>query len=175
MKQYSNYIKKGIFDLSPELYTDSGVPLIRTSEIKNPLIDFSTTVFLSPDTHQENYKTELLPGDIVVTKIGAYIGDVALLPTKYTKYNFSQNVVGLSLKQLDIEPAYLFAFLLCKFGQARLKRITMLSGQGKIELEDVRDINVYEASDSFQKSIANVIEYLNGCYLMQIKSFIMLN
>lgn len=157
LKQYCNYIKKGIFDISPGLYTETGVPLIRTSEIKNPLVSFSTTVFLSPDTHQEHFKTELLPGDIVVTKIGAYIGDVALLPNKYKKYNFSQNVTGLSVKQKNIESAYLFAFLLSKFGHSRLKRIIMLSGQGKIELEDIRDINVYEASPSFQKAIANVI------------------
>lgn len=158
LKQFCHYIKKGIFDISPEIYTESGVPLIRTSEIKNPLINFSTTVFLSPDTHQEHFKTELFPGDIVVTKIGAYIGDVALLPEKYEKYNFSQNVTGLRVKQKSIEPAYLFAFLLSKYGHSRLKRIIMLSGQGKIELEDIRDINVYEASASFQKAVADVIK-----------------
>lgn len=46
LNQYCNYCKKGIFDSSPELYKEDGVPLIRTSEIKDPLIDFSTTAYL---------------------------------------------------------------------------------------------------------------------------------
>ena len=158
LRKYCNYIKKGIFDISPDLYTREGIPLIRTSEIKNPLINFSTTTFLDSITHQENVKTELKPNDIVVTKIGAYIGDVALLPGKYKKYNFSQNVTGLSIRKESIKAAYLLAYLLCRFGRSQLKRIIMLSGQGKIELEDIRDISIYEASDTLQLHVANTIE-----------------
>lgn len=154
LRKYCKYIKKGIFDISPELYTDKGVPLIRTSEIKNPLVNFSTTVFLEPLTHHDHIKTELKPSDIVMTKIGAYIGDVALLPTNYERYNFSQNVTGLKINQKSIKARYLFSYLISKFGRLQINRIIMLSGQGKIELEDIRDLWIYEASDEFQ----NVIE-----------------
>jgi len=163
LRKYCHYIKKGIFDISPELYTDEGVPLIRTSEIKNPLINFATTVFLSPEIHQEHFKTKLKPDDIVVTKIGAYIGDVALLPSKYNQYNFSQNVTGLSVKTKSINPKYLFGFLLSRFGHTQLTRIIMLSGQGKIELEDIRDISIFEASAFFQIKVANTIEGAQLC------------
>lgn len=154
LRKYCNYIKKGIFDISPELYTNNGIPLIRTSEIKDPLINFSTTVFLDKETHQVHYKTELKPDDIVMTKIGAYIGDIAILPGKYDRYNFSQNVTGLSIDISVIKPKYLFAFLYSKFGYSQITRIIMLSGQGKIELEDIRDIAVYEASGFFQEKIS---------------------
>ena len=152
-----DYIKKGIFDISPDLYTTSGIPLIRTSEIKNPLINFTTTVFLDSETHKMNYKTELKPDDIVLTKIGAYIGDVAILPSKYKQYNFSQNVTGLSIRHQVINPKYLFAFFLSKFGHRQITRIIMLSGQGKIELQDIRDISVYDASGNFQCLIAKTV------------------
>jgi len=157
LRKYCNYIKKGIFDISPELYTKNGIPLIRTSEIKNPLISFSTTVFLDNATHSHHFKTELKPGDIVMTKIGAYIGDVAILPEKYDSYNFSQNVTGLSVKADSISSSYLFTFLLSKFGHSQIKRIIMLSGQGKIELEDIRDIVIYEASDNLQGIISKCV------------------
>ena len=157
LRKYCNYIKKGIFDISPDLYKKTGIPLIRTSEIKNPLICFSTTVFLDKATHSYHFKTELKPGDIVMTKIGAYIGDVAILPEKYDSYNFSQNVTGLSVKAGSISSSYLFSFLLSKFGQSQIKRIIMLSGQGKIELEDIRDIAIYEANDYFQEIISKFV------------------
>jgi restriction endonuclease S subunit len=158
LRSCCDFIKKGIFDISPEEYTDNGIPLIRTSEIKSPLIDFSTSVFLDPTTHQEHYKTELKPNDIVITKIGAYIGDVALLPSKYQLYNFSQNVTGLSVKKEFISPAYLLAFLLSEFGRSQLIRIIMLSGQGKIELEDIRNMVIYQASDTFQEDISDKVK-----------------
>ncbi len=163
LRKYCNYIKKGIFDISPELYTNEGIPLIRTSEIKNPLISFSTTVFLDEKTHRVHYKTELKPDDIVMTKIGAYIGDIAILPNKYDRYNFSQNVTGLSINSNAIYPKYLFVFLLSKFGHSQITRITMLSGQGKIELEDIRDISVYEASENFQSSISELVGLGQSC------------
>ena len=158
LRTYCNYIKKGIFDISPELYTSEGIPLIRTSEIKNPLINFSTTVFLDKETHQVHYKTELNPDDIVMTKIGAYIGDIAILPSKYDRYNFSQNVTGLRVNNGTIYPKYLFAFLLSKYGHSQITQIIMLSGQGKIELEDIRDISVYEASDNLQRYVSELVK-----------------
>ncbi|MBU1152487.1 restriction endonuclease subunit S [bacterium] len=139
---YSLFIKKGIFDLSPDFYRDQGIPLIRTSEIKDPQIDFSSTVFLDEKTQALNRKTELMPGDIVFTKIGAYIGDVAMLPKKYDRYNFSQNVTGVKLKKDMIMPGFLLAYLLSKYGKGQIKRIIMLSGQGKLELEDIKNIKV---------------------------------
>lgn len=158
LRKYCHYIKKGIFDISPELYVNTGVPLLRTSEIKDALINFSTTVFLDEKTHIEHQKTELRKGDIVLTKIGAYIGDVALLPNRYDTYNFSQNVTGLKIKQNQIKSSYLLAFLLSKYGNIQIQRVIMLSGQGKIELEDIRDLQVVEGSVEFQGKIDLIVE-----------------
>jgi len=141
LETFCNFCKKGIFDISPTLYKQTGVPLIRTSEIKDPLIDFSTTVYLDSQTHKYHKKTQLIPGDIVFTKIGAYIGDIAVLPKVYSQYNFSQNVAGISLKQEKIKPGYLLAYLLSGFGKKQITRVAMLSGQGKIELQDIKSRN----------------------------------
>jgi hypothetical protein len=154
---YSVFVKKGIFDLSPDRYTDQGIPLIRTSEIKDPLIDFSTTVFLDEKTHDANKKTELNPGDIVFTKIGAYIGDVAILPQKYNRYNFSQNVTGVKLKKDEIKPGFLLAFLLSKYGNQQIKRLTMLSGQGKLELEDIKNIKVISLGGKIESLVQDIV------------------
>lgn len=157
LREYCNYIKKGIFDLSPSIYLTSGVPFIRTSEIKDPLIDFSSTVFLSEQVHKENYKTELVPGDLVFTKIGAYIGDVSMLPRNYRKYNFSQNVTGLSIKQDLIESGFILAYLLSKYGREQILRATMLSGQGKLELEDIRSLKVVNCEKNFRREINAIV------------------
>ena len=163
---YCNFIKKGIFDLSPEKYKTSGIPFIRTSEIKNPQIDFSTTVFIDTETHTENYKTSLKSRDLVFTKIGAYIGDVAMLPSNYSDYNFSQNVAGASLKD-KIDGPYLLAFFLSELGKSQILRSLMLSGQGKLELEDIRNYRIPTVSDAFKQRI---LETFNLIESKQIQS-----
>ncbi len=154
---YSYFVKKGIFDLSPDFYREKGIPLIRTSEIKDPQIDFSSTVFLDENTQNLNKKTELTSGDIVFTKIGAYIGDVAMLPSKYERYNFSQNVTGVKIKKDAIKPGFLLAYLLSKYGNGQIKRIIMLSGQGKLELEDVKNIRVVSLEEQIKELTHKIV------------------
>ena len=153
----TDFIKKGIFDLPPSNYKEKGVPLIRTSEIKNPTIDFNTTVFINKNTNNKNSKTILNPDDLVFTKIGAYIGDVAKLPNNYSEYNFSQNVTGVKLKRKE-EGAVLLSFFLSKIGRKQILRSIMLSGQGKLELEDIRNYKIPVFSNDFEKSINNIFK-----------------
>jgi restriction endonuclease S subunit len=150
-------IKKGIFDLSPENYIDEGVPFIRTSEIKNPTINFSSTVNISEKINSGNFKTELTPGDLVFTKIGAYIGDVALLPSRYEKYNFSQNVAGATVIDKK-NSAYLLAFFLSKEGKNQILRSIMLSGQGKLELDDIRNYQIPIVSGAFKSKLSELLQ-----------------
>lgn len=155
-----NFIKKGIFDLSPDNYCNAGIPFIRTSEIKNPIIDFSSTVYINEQTHNENISTELFPNDIVFTKIGAYIGDVSLLPCIYHKYNFSQNVAGASVIDKR-NSAYILCFFLSKYGKFQIRRSMMLSGQGKLELNDIRHYLIPVSSIEFKSLISDCIKKAN--------------
>lgn len=157
--KYCKSIKKGIFDLSPLLYKGHGIPFIRTSEIKKPTIDFGTTVFIDEQTNAENSKTVLLPNDIVFTKIGAYIGDVAILPATYPQYNFSQNVAGASLR-VHTEGPYLLTFFLSKYGKNQILRSAMLSGQGKLELTDIRNYKIPILNTDFINSIADIFDII---------------
>ena len=156
-EELTNFIKKGIFDLSPENYITEGVPFIRTSEIKSPIIDFNTTVFISNSVNNENEKTILNPYDLVFTKIGAYIGDVAILPPLYKYYNFSQNVAGASISD-KLNGSFLLAFYLSKFGKLQILRSQMLSGQGKLELDDIRNYLIPDVSENLKKTIKKIID-----------------
>lgn len=153
---YCNSVRKGIFDLSPSFYRKEGVPFIRTSEIKNPLINFDSTVFIDKTVHMNEFNTALNAGDLVFTKIGANIGDVAMLPHKFTYYNFSQNVAGVSIKEKE-HSAFLLAFFLSKYGRSQIVRSMMLSGQGKLELADIRKYEIPNVSKTLHHNCMHII------------------
>jgi restriction endonuclease S subunit len=154
LTSFCSYIKKGIFDLSPDNYCEQGIPFVRTTEIKKEIADFDSAVYIPEEVHKKYKKTELQSGDIVFTKIGANIGDSSILPTLYKRYNFSQNVAGAKIKQNEINPYYLAAYLSSKYGKFQLKRVQMLSGQGKLELADIRNMLIFNADEGNQESIA---------------------
>lgn len=142
-------IRKGIFDISPNRYRDKGIPLVRTLQIKSPLLSKESLVYIDAEDHVTNFsKTELVAGDIVFTKIGAGIGDVAVLPLDFERYNFSQNVAGASVNRAKISGFYLLAYLATKWGRNQLLRYMMPSGQGKLELRDIKKIKVVRLGDA---------------------------
>lgn len=91
------------------------------------------------------------------TKIGAYIGDVAILPQTFNQYNFSQNVAGASLLN-KINGAFLLTYFLTKYGKSQIIRSIMLSGQGKLELNDIRNYEIPIVSDNLKSKIAEIFD-----------------
>ena len=136
-------LRKGIFDISPNRYRESGIPLVRTLQIKSPLLSRDSMTYIDVEDHERHFsKTELVAGDIVFTKIGAGIGDVAVLPPDFDRYNFSQNVAGASLNRGKINGFYLLAYLATTWGRQQLLRYMMPSGQGKLELRDIKKLRI---------------------------------
>ena len=137
----TNFVKKGVFDLSPENYLTEGIPFVRVQNIKNGFLDEQNLVFISQNLHKKEYKTELNSFDIVFSKVGT-VGEVSFIPSHFTTANFSQNVIGIKIYGLVIPKGYLLFFLLSKFGQLQIARANMLQVQAKLELKDIRNLKV---------------------------------
>lgn len=161
-RELSLFVKKGIFDISPEKYKNYGIPLIRVQNIRNGMIDGSGMVYISEKDHESENKTELNEFDFVLSKIGT-VGEVAYLDSKYKKWNFSQNVIGIKLDKAKINSAYVLFFLLSKFGQLQIRRAEMGQVQPKLELEDIRNLKIIriEKEKIFDKCLAEILELRN--------------
>lgn len=151
--ELTDFVKKGIFDISPEKYCSAGVPLIRVKDIKGGFLNYTDAVFLDEKDHVKEKKTELGLGDIVFSKVGT-VGEVALVDKRV---NFSQNVLGIKIRKDKINSNYLLCFLLSKSGYYQIKRAEMISVQPKLELKDIRDLLVPIPSISFQEDVSKVI------------------
>jgi len=141
----TDFVKKGIFDLSPDNYTESGVPFVRVQNIKNGFLDEENLVSIPDQVHNKEKKTELRPLDIILSKVGT-VGEISVVPSRYSKANFSQNVIGLKVKAERIPKGFLALFLLSKLGQLQIARANMLQVQAKLELKDIRDLLIVRLS-----------------------------
>jgi type I restriction enzyme M protein len=153
-------IKKGIFDISPEKYTNYGVPFLRVQNIKNGFLDLSECVYISEKDSERECKTELGYGDLVLSKVGT-VGNFAIV---FEKVNASQNVVSIKVNQKEINSFYLFSFLTSKCGQLLIEKIQSIQVQAKLELHDIRKLRIPIFSTNFQSKT----EYLIKCSYYKI-------
>ena len=169
LKQLNVNIRKGVFDLSPTKYRTHGIPFLRVADLKEGTINFEKTVFIDEKTHLEQYRTEYLPNDLVFSKVGT-LGEVSLLPDTYSKYNISQNIIGLrcseELKKI-VFPEFLQIFFLSNFGKIQLLRETSFGVQPKITLEALKNIYVPILSKDIQQIIINFYKKANSLRLQQ--------
>lgn len=161
--KYCVFIKKGIFDISPTKYRKRGIPFLRVSNTKSFFINDEDMVFLDEETHQENSKTELRRGDIILSKVGT-IGDAAI-NFDYERVNFSQNNVGIKIKHNEINSAYVIAFFNSKYGRKQVEKQQSGQVQEKIVLDDIKFLKIPRLHN--EKIIADKV---NQAYQKQTQS-----
>ncbi len=138
LSKVTRSIRKGIFDISPDRYQDSGIPFIRVQNIKNSFLDREECIYISEKDSVIENKTELEYGDIALSKVGS-VGNFCIL---FERANTSQNVISIKVNRNNINPFYLFSFLISKFGSEQVKRVQAIHVQSKIELDDIRSMKV---------------------------------
>ncbi len=120
-------------------YQDSGIPLVRITNItKDGYMDYSEIVFISEQLGDSLKRTQVSPGDIVVSQRGS-LGQCAIVDDKYQKLNISANIIAIKNIR-ETSAAFARDYILSSFGQLQLERSTSGQVQQKITTQDIADI-----------------------------------
>jgi len=156
ISEYSKFIKKGIFDLKAERYQTSGIPFLRISNLKYFELGTEDLVYISEEDNKANSKTILRHGDIAFSKIGT-LGKILRIGKRFPEVNISQNLIGAGFKT-ETNKNYIFAYLLSKLALLQIKKNKKKQLQDKLNLDDIRDIEVVELPDVKIKTISKLVE-----------------
>ena len=155
LEDATDSVKKGIFDINSDCYTDSGVPFVRISNLKNMVTDESDVIFIPESEHQKNIDTALRKNDVILSKT-AY--PAASLVT-FSECNASQDTVAIRLRQNSkINSHYLVTFLNTKYGLALMRRWFTGNIQMHLNLTDCKSLPLPILSFDFQGQIKNIFE-----------------
>lgn len=156
LTEYSKFVKKGIFDLKAERYKTEGIPFLRISNLKYFELGTEDLVYISEEDNKANSKTILRHGDIAFSKIGT-LGKLLRIGKRFPEVNISQNLIGVGLKK-DTNKNYIFAYLLSKIALLQIKKNKKKQLQDKLNLDDIRDIEVVELPENKVKIITELVE-----------------
>ncbi|WP_128723159.1 restriction endonuclease subunit S [Geobacillus sp. CAMR5420] len=148
----------GAYSLNNDVtYVEDGIPFIRGVNMKNGRVDFEDMLYIDEKAHKLLWKSEVKP-EMVLLSMSGTIGDVAIASKKW-KYpiNSNQDIAKIDTKG-KLNPYYLYAFLMSKFGQNYLKREARGSVQQHVFLSQIERFEIPLVSDEFSKCIQDVVE-----------------
>jgi type I restriction enzyme, S subunit len=91
-------------------YPSSGIPFIRSMNVRMRRFQWDDIAFISSDTHEQMSGTKVRPRDVLLNITGASIGRVACAPDDLQAANVNQHVAIIRPKQ-EVEPSFLMYWL----------------------------------------------------------------
>ena len=148
-------ITYGVIKLGAEI--PSGVPCLRTSNVRWLQVDAEVVKRISPKLSSEYARTVLRGGEVLVNVRGT-LGGVAVATPKMIGWNVSREIAVAPVETTVVEPNYLAYWIGADVSQRWLNRVEKGVAYTGINLEDLRKLPVEFPSIGEQREIVRRIE-----------------
>jgi len=151
-------------NIKAENFKESGVPVIRGSNLNFFRYVGGDFVFLSEEKADQLKSSNCFPRDLVFTHRGT-IGQVGIVPEgKYQRYVVSQSGMKLSVKKRCLDHQFLFYFFKSRIGQHELLQNESQVGVPSISspLTSLKNVNILLPPLPEQRAIASVLSSLDN-------------
>lgn len=150
--EISSCFRKGIFDIKADTYTETGVPFVRISNLRNGLIDVTDIACISEEAHAGENKTALVFGDLILSKTAYPTASFVNLD----RCNVSQDTIAFRLSptwEERLNTSFLTSFLNSRYGLTLMGRQFQGNVQLHLSLPDGEKIKVPLCGQNFQKAV----------------------
>ena len=142
--------------------TDKGdVPVVRAQNVRKGYLDLNNLLYIDSGTSELLERSSLHKPSILITFIGAGIGDVCVFDEK-ERFHLAPNVAKVEPFINDrndlIEIRYILHYLLSHFGQAEIFKSMKATAQPSLSMETIRDIIIPIPHIDEQKTIVRVLD-----------------
>ena len=139
-----------------EPFSENGFPYIRVVDIQNSFIDDNKAAFISERVWKAISKYDIKLDDVLVTIVGNTVGLTGLLNKDLGIANFTENCARIRNSKID--PYYILAFLISKFGQNQVEREKVGTSQPKLSLDRLRRFRIFIPEALEIEHIANLVK-----------------
>ncbi|MBF0411567.1 MAG: restriction endonuclease subunit S, partial [Desulfamplus sp.] len=139
-----------------ENFSSHGYPYIRARDIKNGKVKIEAPVFVSEAVREKIKRYTTNKNDILITIVGANIGDVGIVPEELDNASLSENAVRLT-NYKGIFHRYLINVLLSPYSKQIMQQASAGAAQGKLGIYKINEIPVSVPPLPIQRKIASVL------------------
>lgn len=136
-------------------YEDSGdVVMVKAQNVKNRKLNRKELSFISNEVSDSLPRSQLAPGDVVMTYVGANIGDVAIIDNEY-KYHLAPNVAKIRPDSERYNSIY-FMYMLMLLN-AYIVKNSADTAKAALGMERIRKLNVFVPPMELQNQFADFV------------------
>lgn len=133
-------------------------PYIRARDIKEGVIDIKEPVYVNSETFYKISKYIVNTGDVVMTIVGANIGDIAEIPENLEKASLTENAVKLFPINNDIIDSKFLRYSLSGENQkSKLQQVASGAAQGKLGIYKIKEFKIPLPPLPTQQKIASIL------------------
>ena len=138
---------------------NTGLPYIKAGDIKNGNVLQNKLEYLLPITQAKIKNYIVATGDILITNVGACIGDIGIVPSELNNANQTENALKLCNHE-GVYNFYLCSWLQSPIAQDFIRQTVLSAAQGKLALGRVEVFPIPLPPTEEQKEIVKQVEKL---------------
>ena len=119
------------------------IPYVRAGEVKHLRVNVDAAINISKQIHQGIQNYQLQQNDVVITIVGAKIGEVGIVEDKVEVCDFTENVAKVRVNRDSVSAHFILHFLDSEFGEMQTERFSVGALQYKLSLTSCRKIEIY--------------------------------
>lgn len=147
--EYTNYIH----------YEEAGdVVMVKAQNVKNGSLNEKELSYISNEVSDSLPRSQLAPGDVVMTYVGANIGDVAIINNKH-KYHLAPNVAKIRPDGKVYDSIFFMYLLMMKTDY--IMRNSADTAKAALGMERIRKLKVFVPPLDDQKQFASFVSQVD--------------
>jgi type I restriction enzyme S subunit len=140
---------------------EGDVLLIRAGNVKNNGLKLENAATIPSEISDQLPRSQLKPGDVVMTFIGAKIGEVTFISVNHPRLHCGPNIAKITPSAF-VDQRYLVAALQSPFVQEQIQNITKLTAQPNLSMKTIRKLIIPVPPLSEQRQIVAELDALQA-------------
>jgi type I restriction enzyme S subunit len=144
-------------NLKTEHFKKEGVPVINSSFVTELTFNANEYVYVDDELFQREIRSKVVPGDIVMAKIGARCGSSAILPANHPISILSGNSLKISIDENKNSKEFVWYLLVNEYLKNQFKDCKSVGAQPAISTPHLKKLKFPKPPLPEQKAIAQVL------------------
>ena len=149
-------------------YEDTGdVVMVKAQNVKNGVLNEKDLSYISNEVSDSLPRSQLAPGDVVMTYVGANIGDVAIIDDRH-KYHLAPNVAKIRPDAEKYDSMFFMHMLMMKTDY--IMRNSADTAKAALGMERIRKLNVFLPPIELQAQFSEFVKQVDKSKVVVQKS-----
>ncbi len=123
-------------------YRKSGIPIITSGYVTEGKFEADAYLYVDKEKFEEEKRSAVRPGDIVVAKIGARCGASAILPNSHQVGILSGNALKISVDQSRHSTFYIWQVLWGLYSSGRMDELRTVGAQPAVSMANLKKYKI---------------------------------